>query len=182
MRYEFQIRLTEADYHSFNVFHLTRSPYGRQLSRRLKGLVAGMFVLAVAAAFLHGGVNGSTVLYAVLMALLGGAFLLKYDRFVGRTMARTIKQMTKTGKMPYAPDSQVIFDGDSILEITPEQRTERTWSGVERVCIVDGKVWYLYLNNSSGFILPVEQLRAQADIDEFLRYVTGKCPRIEWVN
>lgn len=182
MRYEFQIRLTEADYLSFNVFHLTRSPYGRQTSCRLKGLVAGMFAVAVAAAFLYGGVNASTVLYAVLMALLGGAFLLKYDRFVGRSMARTIKQMTKTGKMPYAPDSQVIFDGDVILEITPEQRTERTWSGVERLCMVDGKVWYLYLNNASGFILPVDQLRAQTDFDEFLRYVTEKCPRLDRID
>ena len=179
MRYELQIRLTEEEYIASNIFHTTRSPYGQQSSRRLKWLVAGLLALAVVMSFVLRGVNESTVLYAVLVALLGGLFLWRFDRFFSRSMKRTVKQMTKTGKKPYAPESTLIFTEEGILEITPEAKTERQWSSVERLCLVEGKVWYLYLNSAAAFILPVAQLDAQTDIGELYRFLEGKCPAVD---
>lgn len=182
MRYEFQIHITDADYTDFNIFHLTRSPYAAPLRKGTYLPLVLIWVLAIVLQFLREGLTATTVVCALLMAAIGGLLFWKFDSIYAFLTRRLMRNMKKSGKMPFAPVSQVIFDGDVILEITPEQRTERTWSGVERLCMVDGEVWYLYLNNSSGFILPVDQLRAQADIDEFLRYVTEKCPRIDRIN
>lgn len=179
MRFELQIKTTEEDFIGFNVFHTIRSVYGKQMTRRMKLLVAGMFALAAVLYFLMKGVTGESVLYAVVLAVVGGLFLLRYDKIFEKAMGKTVKRMTKTGKMPYAADSRLEFYEDSFVEITPEGRTERAWSSVERLCLVDGRVWYLYLNNSSALVLPVEQIKAQTDMDALLRFLTEKCPQVE---
>ena len=50
---------------------------------------------------------------------------------------------------------------------------------MERLCIREGKVWYLYMNNTAAFILPVEQIAAQTDLAEFRRYLESRCPVVE---
>lgn len=179
MRYELQIHMTEGDFAAFNVFHTTRSVYGKQMTRRLKLLVGGMFALAAAMYFLLKGINEESVLYAVLLAVVGGLFIWRYDKVFGKAMAKTLKRMKKTGKMPYSPDSRIEFYDDRVVEITDERRTELYWPTVERLCLVKGQAWYLYLNNSSAMVLPVEQIKAQTDIGEFYRFLEGKCPVVD---
>ena len=179
MRYELQTHMTEGDFAAFNVFHTTRSVYGKQMTRRLKLLVGGMFALAAAMYFLLKGINEESVLYAVLLAVVGGLFIWRYDKVFGKAMAKTLKRMKKTGKMPYSPDSRIEFYDDRVVEITDERRTELYWPTVERLCLVKGQAWYLYLNNSSAMVLPVEQIKAQTDIGEFYRFLEGKCPVVD---
>ena len=179
MCYELQIHMTDEDFAAFNVFHTTRSVYGKQMTRRLKLLVGGMFVLAAAMYFLLKGINEESVLYAVLLAVVGGLFIWRYDKIFGKAMAKTLKRMKKTGKMPYSPDTRIEFYDDRVVEITNEHRTELYWPTVERLCLVKGQAWYLYLNNSSAMVLPVEQIRAQTDIGEFYRFLEGKCPVVD---
>ena len=50
---------------------------------------------------------------------------------------------------------------------------------MERLCIREGKVWYLYMNNTAAFILPVEQLRAQTDVEEFRRFLESRVPVVD---
>lgn len=179
MRYELQIYMTEGDFAAFNVFHTTRSVYGKQMTRRLKLLVGGMFALAAAMYFLLKGINEESVLYAVLLAVVGGLFIWRYDKIFGKAMGKTLKRMKKTGKMPYSTDSRIEFYDDRVVEITDERRTELYWPTVERLCLVKGQAWYLYLNNSSALVLPVEQIKAQTDIGEFYRFLEGKCPVVD---
>ena len=179
MRYELKIHMTEDDFTAFNVFHTTRSVYGKQMTRRVKRLIAGMFALAAVLYFLMRGVNGESVLYAVFLAVVGGLFIWRYDKVFGKAMGKNLKRMAGNGKMPYAPESRIEFYDDKLVEITPERRTELYWPTVERLCAVEGKVWYLYLNNSSAVVLPVEQIRAQTDIGEFYRFLEEKCPVVD---
>ena len=179
MRYELQIHMTEGDFAAFNVFHTTRSVYGKQMTRRLKLLVGGMFALAAAMYFLLKGINEESVLYAVLLAVVGGLFIWRYDKIFGKAMAKTLKRMKKTGKMPYSPDTRIEFYDDRVVEITNEHRTELYRPTVERLCLVKDQAWYLYLNNSSAMVLPVEQIKAQTDIGEFYRFLEGKCPVVD---
>ena len=97
-------------------------------------------------------------------------------KFSGFTMKLVINNMKKSGKMAFSPESRLGFTDEGILEITPEGRLEKRWESMERLCIREGKVWYLYMNNTAAFILPVEQISAQTDVAEFRRYLESKCP------
>ncbi len=179
MRCELQIRLTDTDYADFNIFHMNRSPYSKSLRKGTRWPVAAVLLLCAALTLLAEGLTVFSVTYAAVIALVGGVMLWKFDSLFAFVFRRMMKRMKKSGKMGYSPESTVIFTEEGILEITPEAKTERQWSSVERLCLVEGKVWYLYLNNTAAFILPVEQLDAQADIGELYRFLEGKCPAVD---
>ena len=87
--------------------------------------------------------------------------------------------MKKSGKLPFSPEARLGFTDEGILEITPDGRMEKRWESMERLCIREGKVWYLFMNNTAAFILPVEQIRVQTDEVEFRRYLESKFSLVE---
>lgn len=179
MRYVLQIHLTEDDFTNFNVFHVNRSPYSGSMTGGLKKLVAVVYAVLIAMNFLRDGVNGHSVTYALVLVGFGGLLIWKMDSLFAFVTRRTMKRMKKSGKMPYSDDSRMEFYEDRLVEITGAGRMERTWESVERLCYVEGKVWYLYMSNSSAFVLPVEQIKSQVDIGEFRRFLESKCPCVE---
>jgi hypothetical protein len=120
-----------------------------------------------------------TVAYAVLLVGLGLMMTVFNGKFSGFTMKLVIHNMKKTGKMAFSPESRMGFTDEGILEITPEGRTEKRWESMERLCIREGKVWYLYMNNTAAFILPVEQISAQTDLAEFRGYLESKFSQVD---
>ena len=179
MNYVFDIFLTEEDYIDFNIFHMSRSAYGKKHQRMLRGMVAVIFAVAALVNFWAEGISPVTVAYAVLLVGLGLMMTVFSGKFSGFTMKLVINNMKKTGKMAFSPESRMGFTDEGILEITPEGRTEKRWESMERLCIREGKVWYLYMNNTAAFILPVEQISAQTDLAEFRRYLESRCPVVE---
>ncbi len=179
MNYIFDIFLTEEDYIDFNVFHLSRSVYGKKHQRVLRILLAVIFAAAALINFWAEGISPVTVAYALLLGVLGLMMTVFYGKFSGFLTKLSIGSLKKSGKMAFSPESRVGFTDEGILEITPEGRTEKRWETVERLCILEGKVWYLFTNNIAAFILPVEQLRAQTDLAEFRKYLESKVPVVD---
>ncbi len=179
MQYVFDIFLTEADYIDFNVFHMSHSAYGKKHQRLLRGMIAVIFTVAALVNFLAEGISPVSVAYALLLVGLGLMLTVFHGKFAGFTMKLIIGNMKKTGKMAFSPESRLGFTDEGILEITPEGRLEKRWESMERLCILEGKVWYLYMNNTAAFILPVEQIAAQTDLAEFRRYLESRCPVVE---
>ena len=179
MNYIFDIFLSEEDYLDFNIFHMTRTAYGKKHQRMLRVMVAAIFAAAILTNLLVEDVSPVYVAYAVILGILGLLMTVFYGKFSGFTMKLVIRNMKKTGKMPFSPESRLGFTDEGILEITPEGRLEKRWESMERLCIREGKVWYLFMNNTAAFILPVEQLRAQTDEAEFRKYLESKVPVVE---
>ena len=179
MSYIFDIFLTEEDYIDFNVFHLSRSVYGKKLQRVVRVLLAVIFVAAALINFWAEGISPVTVLYALLLGVLGLMMTAFYGKFSGFLTKLSIGSLKKSGKMAFSPESRVGFTDEGVLEITPDGRTEKRWESMERLCIREGKVWYLYMNNTAAFILPVEQLCAQTDVEEFRRFLESRVPVVD---
>ena len=179
MNYIFDIFLTEEDYIDFNIFHLSRSVYGKKHQRVLRIMLAVIFAAAALINFWAEGISPVTVAYALLLGVLGLMMTAFYGKFSGFLTKLSIGSLKKSGKMAFSPESRVGFTDEGILEITPEGRTEKRWETVERLCILEGKVWYLFTNNIAAFILPVEQLRAQTDLAEFRKYLESKVPEVD---
>lgn len=180
MRYVFDIFLSEADYIDFNIFHLSRSVYGKKHQRMLCMMLAAIFAVAVLINFLAEGISPVTIAYALLLGGLGLLLTVFRGRFSGFITKLTIGNLKKSGKMAYSPESRMGFTDEGILEITPDGRTEKRWESIERLCIREGKVWYLYMNNTAAFIIPEEQLRAQANLEAFRMFLEEKCPIVEY--
>ena len=179
MNYIFDIFLTEEDYIDFNIFHMNRSVYGKKHQRVLRSLLAVIFVAAAIINFWAEGISPVTVLYALLLGFLGLMMTVFYGKFSGFLTKLSIGSLKKSGKMAFSPESRVGFTDEGVLEITPEGRTEKRWESMERLCIREGKVWYLYMNNTAAFILPVEQLRTQTDLAEFRKYLESRVPVVD---
>ena len=138
MNYVFDIFLTEEDYIDFNIFHMSRSAYGKKHQRMLRGMVAVIFAVAALVNFWAEGISPVTVAYAVLLVGLGLLVTVFSGKFSGFTMKLVIHNMKKTGKMAFSPESRMGFTDEGILEITPEGRTEKRWESMERLCIREG--------------------------------------------
>ena len=163
----------------FNIFHMSRTAYGKKHQRMLRGMVAVIFAVAVLVNFWAEGISPVSVAYALLLGGLGLMMTVFSGKTSGFTMKLVINNMKKAGKLAFSPESRMGFTDEGVLEITPEGRTEKRWESMERLCIREGKVWYLYMNNTAAFILPVEQIGAQTDLAEFRRYLESKCPVVE---
>ena len=179
MNYIFDIFLTEEDYIAFNIFHLNRSVYGKKHQRVLRIMLAVIFAAAALLNFWAEGISPVTVAYALLLGFLGLMMTVFFGKFSGFLTKLSIGNLKKSGKLAFSPEARVGFTDEGVLEITPDGRTEKRWESMERLCIREGKVWYLYMNNSAAFILPEEQLRAQTDLAEFRRYLETKLPVVD---
>lgn len=179
MNYIFDIFLTEEDYIEFNIFHLNRSVYGKKHQRVLRIMLAVIFAAAALLNFWAEGISPVTVAYALLLGFLGMMMTVFFGKFSGFLTKLSIGNLKKSGKLAFSPEARVGFTDEGVLEITPDGRTEKRWESMERLCIREGKVWYLYMNNSAAFILPEEQLRTQTDVVEFRRYLEAKLPVVD---
>ena len=179
MNYIFDIFLTEEDYIEFNIFHLNRSVYGKKHQRVLRIMLAVIFAAAALLNFWAEGISPVTIAYALLLGFLGLMMTVFFGKFSGFITKLSIGNLKKSGKLAFSPEARVGFTDEGVLEITPDGRTEKRWESMERLCIREGKVWYLYMNNSAAFILPEEQLRTQTDVVEFRRYLEAKLPVVD---
>lgn len=68
----------------------------------------------------------------------------------------------------------------SLCKPSPIGRMEQSYSGLERICVVPDRMLLLYRNSSQVFVLPIQQLRQQADLDGFIRFLSQKCGTVEY--
>ena len=179
MRYVFDIVLAELDYIEFNTFHATRTPYGKSLRRGLQGMILVLYAIPVALSLWEEGITPMTVTYGLLLTGIGLLLAALMGKFFAFSVKSTIRSLKKSGKLPYSPEARLGFTDEGILEITPDGRTEKRWESIERLYIREGKVWYLYMNNTAAFLLPEEQLRTQTDLAEFRAFLESMCSVVE---
>lgn len=180
MKYKFQIHLDDNDYLEFNKFHMLRSPYGK---KQIMSVRVSVFVVVFAMVFISLITNNFSLdsFIAVIPAL---AVLLIFQMFLNKIMASTLKnsisQARKRGKMPYSTSSVMEFFDDGFMETTKEQRVEQKYSALERVCVVEGKYVYLYVNNIMAYIIPNVSFDSREQYKEFLSFINEKCPNIDF--
>lgn len=88
-------------------------------------------------------------------------------------------KLKASGKLPYDSVSRLEFYTDKIVEITDSSRIEKSYASVEQICVVKDHYIYVYTSAVSAYILPIPQLKEQADQEEFLNYLSQKCPSAE---
>ena len=87
--------------------------------------------------------------------------------------------LKKSGKMGYSPNAVMEFYDEIFVETTPENRTEQSYSAVERVSVVEDRTIYIHINNVMAYILPVTAFESKEQYDSFLSFIRTKCAIVD---
>ena len=180
MQYQLQITLTEEDYLAFNLFHSLESNHGKKQvnrSRNLFILIMALMAVLVAVVIDY---NTITVGYVIFMGLYILLYSLLYKKRIAHRIKSQIKRMHKTGRIPYDPEVIFEFYEDKLVEITPTMRTEQSYDGIDRICVLGEEYVYLYRRCMIAYLLPLAQIRGQVPSDQFITFLLQKVSTVEY--
>ncbi|MBQ8026599.1 MAG: YcxB family protein [Clostridia bacterium] len=180
MLFRFNINLTEDDYLAFSKFNSFESTHGKKQLNKSRILLIALMIFMIAIVLLLGGFTPVTSGYAILVTILTVLYLLLLKKILNYYIKAQIKRMKKIGKLPFDPVSTVEFDEDKLTEATAASRTEQSYSALEKICVIKDRYILLYNSSISAYILPIQQIKAQSDTDEFLRFISSKCKTVEY--
>ena len=179
MLFQFQVQISEKDYLEYNKFHMFRSPYGRKIIRGMRIAVAVIFGLFILLSLLGGKFSASAWIGALPYAILLIVFEAVLVPFMSSSFKSTLKKMKKTGKMAYSPSSVLAFYDEYLLETAQTNRTQQTYSSIERISIVDQKMMYIHVNNVMAYLFPLSAFASQEEYERFLDFIKTKCDKID---
>ncbi|MBQ3151746.1 MAG: YcxB family protein [Clostridia bacterium] len=179
MKFRFDININDEDYLEFHGFWMIRSPYGKKQTKKVRIILSVMFAVGIAITMVRGGFNTDTYISAALMIVVYLIIQALFTRFLLRSLKSQLKMLKKSGKMGYSPNAVMEFYDEIFVETTPENRTEQSYSAVERVSVVEDRTIYIHINNVMAYILPVTAFESKEQYDSFLSFIRTKCAIVD---
>lgn len=174
MKFRFHIHISEEDYMAFNKFGQYQTPEGKKTVRLTRLLVCTMFWVAMGIVLVLKGFTLLTLITEVALAIALVVYQLLLKSILNRSLGRRIKELKKSGKNLYSPESIIEFYDDYFVETAAGDKTQRGYSGIEQVSIVEGKAIYIHGNIHSAYIIPYSSFESQAQYGEFLEFLKEK--------
>ncbi len=181
MNFQFKVTTTEEEYFDFNKFHALRSEYGKKQLMRMRIFTAIPFILGMgffAFPMIKNGYNPFDLIGLLFLAAVFASFEILLPRLIEHSVKANIAALKKNGKLPYSASSLLEFHDDKFIEITETNKTEQSYSAIERIDVIEGKTIYFFTSAISAFILPLSCFNSQAEYDEFTAFIKTKCEKI----
>ena len=179
MQYKFCVHLDDKDYLDYNVFWSLKSPYGKKQILRLRAMIFGMVALLSLLVLYKEDFSSAAFIKIIPFVVILVLLQLLLNWFFARSLKGTLKTMKRQGKMGYSPYSEMEFLEDSFVETTPEEKTERNYSLVERISVIGDKTIYIHVNNVMACILPRSCFDSKEQYEEFLQFIKTKCQKVD---
>lgn len=179
MKFRFNVNLSDQDYLDYNVFWAIKSPYGKKQILTLRVIIAALFAVIILLSLYGGSFSVGSflgVIAYVIAFILVQVFL---TRFFGWILKREIKKLKKNGKMGYSPLSVIEFFDNSFIETAEFNKTEQSYTAIERISIVDNKMIFIHINNVMSYILPLSCFESEEQYRSFLDFIKTKCANID---
>lgn len=132
------------------------------------------------AVVLLSGFTTFSMIYIAFLGLFGFIYTLRYKHLIYRNLKKQINQLEKMGKLPFSPVATIEFFEDKLVEKTPSTSIEQTYNAIERVCVLKDSYIFIYKDTITAYLLPIPQLKAQADLEAFMHFLTEKCTTVEY--
>ncbi len=179
MNFKFNVITNDQDYLDYNEFWMLRSHYGKKQMLTMRIIItvllgAGVLGFLISNEFAQSAFVGVFPLVALLV--LTEIF---FNKIMTASLKRQIKSMKKKGKMGYTPEAVLEFLDDTFIESTPDMKTERKYSAIERISVIDNRMIYIHVNNVMAYILPVSCFESQEQCDRFFEFIRTKCANID---
>lgn len=179
MLFEFNVKMTDDDYFKFNEFWLIRSHYGRSQMVKMRILFTVVSIIACIFYWITDGTTGNLFILVGIDIFFLALLQIFFGKFMALCLKQQIKTLKKKGKMGYPPESLIQFDDDVIVETTPTEKTERSYSSLERVSVIGDKTLYIHFNNVMAAILPSTAFVSEEQYESFLAFIKTKCENID---
>lgn len=180
MFFRLDINLNEDDYLAFNNFHSFESVQGKKLIKKTRFFFILAMVILAAPVVLMLGWTRFSMIYTTLLLLFTLLYMMLFKKILARNIKAQIKRLKKTGKLPFDPVSTLEFYEDKLVETTASTRTEQKYDVLERICVVAERYVFLYNSSVGAYILPVAQIRAQLNQEDFIDFLSKKCSTVEY--
>lgn len=180
MLFQLNINLSEDDYLDFNKFHSFETMHGKKLINKTRIFFALAMIILAALFLLVMGLTTFSITYAALLLLFTLLYMVFFKKILTQNVKTQIKRLKKVGKLPFDPVSTLEFHEDKMVEMTALQRTEQSYSIFERICVVKDRYILLYKSSVGAYILPVVQVKAQLNQEEFVDFLSSKCTNVEY--
>ena len=177
MLFLLNINLTEEDYFQYNRFHTTETPQGKAAIKK-SHTVFIVTLVAMSAIILL--LRGWSLPYCLAIGVWAIIYFATYKNTVDKNLRKQIKRLKETGKLPFDPVSIFEFHEDKLVEITDDAHTERKYTSIERVCVYKDSYIFLYQSSMGAYVLPLPQVRAQVNQEDFIRFLSQKCNTVEY--
>lgn len=182
MHYKFDITLTDNDYLDYNLFHQIRSPYGKKTINKFRILLTVIPLVFIVSILIGDNFSKDAFIDCIPNAIVFVVFQLFLNKLMAAVLKGHIRFLKKTGKMGYSPKAVMEFYDDTFVEITPDEKTERKYTAIERVSVVENRVVYLHVNNVMAYILPMHVFESREQYYFFMSFIKTKCPVIDSYN
>lgn len=180
MFFRFNINLTEEDYLAFSQFTSFESVIGKKQLTKSRIVFIALMAFMVVLPMIICGFTLPFLVFAIFVTLITLIYMLLLKKILTLNIKAQIKRMKKTGKLPCDFESVYEFNEESVIETTSSTRTEQSYSALEKICVVKDRYILLYNSSISAYILPLQQIKAQSNADEFLRFISEKCNTVEY--
>lgn len=180
MNFRFDITLTEDAYLDFNKFHAMESATGKKTVKKGKLTIFAVILAVTLLELVVTGWNEEFFGFLAIMVLMGILSLCFFHKWMLLMVKFQIKQLKKTGKLPFDTQTTYEFHEDKLVLTVPDGRMEQSYDGLERVCVVPERFLLIYRNTSQAFVLPIPQIRQQGDLDALVQFLAQKCGVVEY--
>ena len=177
MLFRLNINLTDEDYFQYNRFHALETPQGKAAIKRSHTIFIVALVVMSAMILL---LLGWSLPYCLAIGVWVIIYFATYKNTLDKNLRKQINRLKETGKLPFDPLSILEFHEDRLVEITDDTHTERRYASIERVCVYKDSYIFLYQSSMGAYVLPLPQVRAQVNQEDFIRFLSQKCNTVEY--
>lgn len=178
MKFKFNVNMSDKDYLEYNLFLISRSPYGKKFMLTFRIIIAIYFIISIFTSLFENKFTLKSFIGIMPKILLLIVFQSCLTYFISWYLKCQIKSSKKIGKAGYSPSSVIEFYEDSFVEITEENKIEQKYSGVERISIVDNKVIHIHVSTAMTFAIPISCFESLEEYENFLEFIKTKCSNI----
>ncbi len=179
MHFKFNTTLNDQDYLDYNIFLMTKSPYGKKQITKFRIVLALVYTVLSLLYLLTEDFSVGAWVGAIFILICLVLFELLLNKFFIRITKGQIKSLKKKGKMPYSPVADMEFYDEVFIETTPENKTEQKYSSIEKVSIITDKIIYIHVNNLLAYIIPLNCFNSKEEYNDFISFIKTKCQTID---
>lgn len=177
MNFKFNVTMTEQDYLDFNTFVTFNTSQGKRMLILVRALVTVLCLALAFALLLFGDFGVISIIGAVLIAAMLLCYNLGYKHWITVSLKKQIEKLKTQGKLPYSAQYTAEFTDVGITETDESCRSEYKYSVIEKISIYGGTV-YIHLDAVRAIILPFSCFEAREQYEDFLGFISTKCPNI----
>ncbi len=181
MLFSFNVKLTDEDYLLFNEYALKNSGMSKKTNILSNILVSIIFIASGANLLITNGINPVSIVGVVFLCFVGLIFLLcskKFDTVFIKAFTRFM--LKGKAKKPYTPESILEFYDDFFKEIAPDNKSEVSYSAIDKIQVVMNSYVLIFIDSMRGYIVPFDCFRDSAEEKDFLAFLGTLTPNIEF--